>query len=87
VARQRALGPGRRLADRPGCPGRAPGDFGGAPFLADILDGYQSVGRLAEGWQARVPLHQLHLLLVHTAIFGGAYRAAVLSAVRATVEQ
>ncbi len=61
--------------------------FGSAPFLADILDGYQSVGRLAEGWQARVPLHQLHLLLVHTAIFGGAYRAVVLSAVRATVEQ
>jgi fructosamine-3-kinase len=27
-----------------------------------------------------VPLHQLHLLLVHAAMFGGAYRDAVASA-------
>jgi fructosamine-3-kinase len=26
----------------------------------------------ADGWRERVPLHQLHLLLVHTAAFGGA---------------
>jgi len=32
-------------------------------------------------------LHQLYLLLVHTALFGGAYRDAVMSAVRATVGQ
>jgi fructosamine-3-kinase len=28
-------------------------------------------------------LHQLYLLLVHTALFGGAYRASVLAAARA----
>jgi fructosamine-3-kinase len=61
--------------------------FGGAPFLTDIVAGYQGVWPLSDGWQSRVPLHQLHLLLVHTAMFGGGYRDAVMSAVRATVEQ
>ena len=61
--------------------------FGGAPFLAEIIEGYEQVTPLAEGWRRRVPLHQLHLLLVHTALFGAAYRGQVLSAVRATVER
>jgi fructosamine-3-kinase len=61
--------------------------FGGAPFLDKIIEGYQQVAPLADGWRDRVALHQLHLLLVHTALFGGAYRSAVLSAVRATVER
>jgi fructosamine-3-kinase len=34
-----------------------------------------------------VSLHQLHLLLVHTAVFGASYRTAVMSAVRDTVKQ
>ncbi|HEX2774210.1 MAG TPA: fructosamine kinase family protein [Micromonosporaceae bacterium] len=51
--------------------------FGGAPHLPTILSAYQETWPLADGWQARVPLHQLHLLLVHTAMFGGAYREAV----------
>jgi fructosamine-3-kinase len=59
--------------------------FGGAPQLDRILDGYQEVWPLADGWRRRVPLHQLHLLLVHTALFGASYRTAVMSAVRATV--
>jgi fructosamine-3-kinase len=59
--------------------------WGGAPYLDRILAGYQEVYPLAEGWQERVPLHQLHLLLVHTALFGQSYRGAVMSAVRATV--
>src|SRR5207237_9347609 len=60
--------------------------FGGAPHLSEIIDGYQSVSPLASGWRQRAPLHQLHLLLVHTALFGEAYRGAVMSAVRDTVE-
>jgi fructosamine-3-kinase len=59
--------------------------WGGVPYLDRILAGYQEVWPLAEGWRARVPLHQLHLLLVHTALFGGGYRTAVLSAIRDTV--
>jgi fructosamine-3-kinase len=54
--------------------------FGGAPHLARILAAYSETWPLAEGWRARVPLHQLHLLLVHTALFGSAYRGAVLDA-------
>jgi fructosamine-3-kinase len=59
--------------------------FGGAPHLDRILAGYQEVWPLAEGWRRRIPLHQLHLLLVHAALFGGTYARAVLSAVRDTV--
>lgn len=57
--------------------------FGGAPHLGTILAAYQEVHPLADGWQARIPLHQLHLLLVHTAAFGEAYRDAVAAALRA----
>ncbi len=59
--------------------------FGGAPYLAEILAGYQQVWPLAPGWRERVPLHQLHLLLVHTALFGAPFRDLVMSAVRDTV--
>jgi fructosamine-3-kinase len=57
--------------------------FGGAPHLARIIDAYDEVWPLADGWRERVPLHKLHLLLVHAALFGGAYRTAVMHAVGA----
>jgi fructosamine-3-kinase len=60
--------------------------WGSVPYFDRILDGYQEVWPLAEGWSDRVPLHQLHLLLVHTALFGAGYRGAVIAAVRATVK-
>jgi fructosamine-3-kinase len=59
--------------------------FGGAPYLDRILGAYREAWPLADGWRDRVPLHQLHLLLVHTALFGGAYRSAVLTATRAAL--
>jgi fructosamine-3-kinase len=55
--------------------------FGGAPHLQSILSAYEEVWPLSEGWRDRVALHQLHLLLVHTAAFGAAYGGAVRSAV------
>ncbi len=55
--------------------------FGGAPHLDRILAAYDEAWPLAPGWRERVPLHQLHLLLVHAALFGGRYRGAVLAAV------
>lgn len=58
------------------------GLFGGTPYLDRILAAYQEVWPLADGWRDRIPLHQLYLLLVHTAMFGAAYRDAVISAVR-----
>jgi fructosamine-3-kinase len=59
--------------------------FGGAPHLDRILAAYQEVWPLADGWRARVPLHQLHLLLVHTALFGASYAGTVTSAARAAL--
>jgi fructosamine-3-kinase len=54
--------------------------FGGLAHLDTVLAAYREVYPLADGWRQRVPLHQLHLLLVHTAAFGGAYRDAVRAA-------
>ena len=51
----------------------------GAPHLSVILQAYQSVWPLAAGWRQRVPLHQLHPLLVHATLFGGGYVARVVS--------
>jgi fructosamine-3-kinase len=58
-------------------------DLFGAPFLDRILGGYQDVAPLADGWRARVPLHQLHPLLVHACLFGSGYAAPVADAARA----
>ena len=57
----------------------------GAPYLSQILAGYQETAALAGGWQARVPLHQLHPLLVHVCLFGAGYREEVLAAARAVL--
>ena len=57
----------------------------GAPHLGRILAAYQEEAPLAAGWPERVPLHQLHPLLVHVCLFGPAYRDAVLDAARAVL--
>jgi fructosamine-3-kinase len=57
----------------------------GAPYLDRIVACYQDVAPLAEGWRARVPLHQLHPLLVHVCLFGAAYRSALLTAARSAL--
>ncbi|WP_026212030.1 fructosamine kinase family protein [Longispora albida] len=54
--------------------------FGGAPYLPRILEAYDETWPLEPGWKERVPLHQLYLLLAHTALFGSRYRSAVLRA-------
>jgi fructosamine-3-kinase len=57
----------------------------GAPHLDRILVGYQDTRPLAAGWKARVPLHQLHPLLVHACLFGASYREEVRAAARAAL--
>jgi fructosamine-3-kinase len=57
----------------------------GAPFLDRILASYQEVAPLADGWRARVPLHQLHPLLVHVCLFGSAYRESTLASARSAL--
>lgn len=53
----------------------------GLPHLGRLLDAYTEASPLADGWEERQPLHQLHPVLVHAALFGGHYgqRAAELA--------
>jgi fructosamine-3-kinase len=54
----------------------------GLPHLPRVLEAYQDKAPLADGWEERIPLHQLFPLLVHAALFGGGYgtRAAEAAA-------
>jgi fructosamine-3-kinase len=53
------------------------GGFGDRCFAA-----YDEIFPLADGWRERVALHQLHPLLVHAVLFGGAYVEQALAAAR-----
>lgn len=57
----------------------------GCPYLDHILGAYQEVAPLADGWRARVPLHQLFPLLVHAVLFGGGYVQQAMAAARAVL--
>jgi fructosamine-3-kinase len=57
----------------------------GTPHLERIIAAYQEVTPLAGGWRSRVPLHQLHPLLVHVALYGTSYRARTVEAARAAL--
>jgi fructosamine-3-kinase len=57
----------------------------GIPHRDRIVAGYQEVAPLADGWRERVPLHQLHPLLVHVCLFGASYRDAAVGAARAAL--
>ncbi|MCW2773451.1 MAG: aminoglycoside phosphotransferase [Nocardioides sp.] len=45
----------------------------GLPHLPRMLDAYDEAAPLADGWQDRVPVHQIFPLLVHACHFGGGY--------------
>ncbi|MGD0239827.1 MAG: fructosamine kinase family protein [Streptosporangiaceae bacterium] len=57
----------------------------GAPALDRVLAGYNDTAPLAPGWRARIPLHQLHPLLVHACLFGASYAEGVRTAARAAL--
>jgi fructosamine-3-kinase len=57
----------------------------GAPHLDRIVAAYHEEAPLAPGWRGRVPLHQLHPLLVHVCLFGVGYRESALAAARAAL--
>lgn len=57
----------------------------GLPFLDDVLEAYNAEWPLAQGWQQRIPLHQVYPLLVHAILFGGSYGAAAANAARTTL--
>jgi fructosamine-3-kinase len=52
----------------------------GMPHLPRVLDAYSESAPLADGWEDRLPLHQLFPLLVHAALFGGGYGARAADA-------
>jgi len=54
--------------------------FGGVP--ARVLAAYHEQAPLADGWEQRVELYQLLPLLLHAALFAGAYGAAAERAAR-----
>jgi fructosamine-3-kinase len=58
----------------------------GAPHLARILDAYHETFPLADGWRERVPLHQIHPLLVHAILFGGSYGSRAGAAARSLLD-
>jgi fructosamine-3-kinase len=57
----------------------------GAPHLDRILAAYREQAPLPAGWSQRVPLHQLHPLLVHVCLFGAAYTDPVRTAAHAVL--
>ncbi len=54
----------------------------GAPHLERVLAAYDEAAPLPDGWRDRVPLHQVHPLLLHAVLFGGSYAEQVLRAAR-----
>ncbi|MDO5701515.1 MAG: fructosamine kinase family protein [Bowdeniella nasicola] len=54
----------------------------GTPYLSEVIAGYESASRLAAGWQERVGLHQMHMLLVHAVLFGSGYGAQCVEVAR-----
>lgn len=54
----------------------------GLPQLQRALAAYREEFPLADGWEVRVPLHQLYPLLVHACLFGGGYGARAAAAAR-----
>ncbi|MBD8868150.1 fructosamine kinase family protein [Nocardioides donggukensis] len=47
----------------------------GLPHLQRVVESYAESAPLADGWEDRQGLHQLHPLLVHACLFGGGYGA------------
>ncbi|OIJ69149.1 fructosamine kinase family protein [Streptomyces mangrovisoli] len=57
----------------------------GCPQLDRVMEGYEEVAPLADGWPERVGLHQLFPLLVHTVLFGRGYADQALAVARTTL--
>jgi fructosamine-3-kinase len=57
----------------------------GCPHLDHLLEAYDEVAPLADGWRDRVLVHQVHPLLLHAVLFGGSYvRQCVAAAAGST---
>lgn len=45
----------------------------GQRYLERIYAAYNEVSPLAAGWQERIGLHSLHIIMIHAFLFGGGY--------------
>ena len=52
------------------------------PHLDQVYAGYEEVSALAAGWRERAGAHQLHMLIIHAALFGGGYGARTVATAR-----
>ena len=52
------------------------------PHLDQVYAGYEEVSALAAGWRERAGAHQLHMLIIHAALFGGGYGAQTVATAR-----
>lgn len=58
-----------------------------APFTDEIARGYLDAGgTLGRDWEARIPIHQLHPLAVHTYTHGAGYARPLIDAASRTLE-
>ncbi|MER7171703.1 fructosamine kinase family protein [Streptomyces mesophilus] len=57
----------------------------GCPQLPSVVEGYEEIAPLSEGWRTRIALHQLFPLLVHTVLFGRGYAEQALDAARSAL--
>ena len=57
----------------------------GAPFLDELVAGYDAARPLRSGWRDRISVHQLHPLAVHAAGHGPSYGSALVDAACATL--
>jgi len=57
----------------------------GCAQLDRIVAAYDEAAPLAAGWRARIGLHQLFPLLVHTVLFGGGYASQAGAAARSAL--
>lgn len=60
-------------------------DLFGAPFLEEIVAGYEDRHPLVPGWRERLVVHQLHPLAVHAAGHGRSYGGALADAAARTL--
>ncbi|EPD31441.1 fructosamine kinase family protein [Gleimia europaea] len=72
------------LIDPAACGGHAEKDLAdfsmfGQKHSGDVYAGYQAESKLESGWQERISLHQLHMLMIHAELFGGSYGDQVIS--------
>ncbi len=57
-----------------------------APFADQVVSGYQHVSPLAPGWQQRICLHKMHILIVHCYLFGRSYVPQTVACARESLE-